>query len=164
MKKKLILYTISIIVTAAFFVDSILLHGYFLRVSWIVSVIMISILLSAIMAMAGYHVLKIFFLSAAELSLLIFLAQVYCSVSRRSPTNDAALQILLTMGFLYITISFFRSLYNSLKEYYKKIANEKWSVEKIFAVVSFLSFTAFFIWQIYLALTPIILNFCVYRQ
>jgi hypothetical protein len=121
-------------------------------------------LILLIMVIAGFTVLKTLFLFAAELSLLIFLAQSFCSVTQRSIASNEAMQNLLIVGILYIIFMFFRSLWKTLKDYYKKVENEKWSIEKIFTVSLFLIFSGWFLWEIYLVISPIIRNLCIYNQ
>jgi len=121
------------------------------------------VLILLIMLIAGFTVLKSLFLFAGELSLTIFLGQSYCSAQWRSSVSDEALRDLLVVAFLYIIVSFGRSLWGALKEYYKRVKKERWSIAKIFAILLFLIFIVWFLREIYLVVSPIILNLCVYN-
>lgn len=139
------------------------LGNQFITDLWILNLILLSVLLLIMMTLAGFTVMKSLFFVAAELSLLVFLAQAYCAVPNRLATGDQALKSLLAFGLLFIAVKFCRSLFKGLNKNYKKVKNEPWSKEKIMAVSTFLIFTALFIWQIFLVLNPIILNLCVYK-
>jgi len=133
--------------------------------NWIFVGALLTILFSALALMAGFAVIQALFLVAAELSLLIFLAQSFCAVpaSARAAANDEALKILLAVGLIYILVSFSRSLYELLKDRYKKIENRGWSVRTILFLVAFVAFTLIFVWEIYLVVWPIVAGLCVYR-
>lgn len=137
--------------------------NYVVEAMGIATVIAWAFLILLIMLIAGFTVLKSLFIFAAELSLLIFLAQSFCSVTQRSAASNEAMQNLLVVGILYIIFMFLHSLWKTLKEYYKKVENEKWSIEKIFTVSLFLTFIVWFLWEIYLVVSPIVLNLCVYN-
>lgn len=136
---------------------------YLINVLGIIDIIMLGILAIAMMVFAGYTVLKSLFLLAAELSLLIFLAQSFCSATQRSVASNAAMKSLLLAGLAYIVIMFFLSLRNNLKEYYKKVKDEKLSSAKIFVICLFFIFIVWFLWQIYQVVDPIISSLCVYK-
>jgi hypothetical protein len=140
-----------------------LLGDSFGRSVWVVFTAILGIVLLAIMLMAGLAVLKSLFFVAAELSLLIFLSQSYCDIPNRSIASNGALKNLLAIGLLYITVNFCISLYKELKESYMEVRKGEWSKRKIFNIVLFIIFTIFFMWQIYLIVTPIIFNLCVYK-
>lgn len=154
---------ISIAITLFFFLGTHFLGNYFAATMWIFNAVMLGLLLSFFMIVAGFAVLKSLFFVAAELSLLIFLAQSYCAVPSRLAAGDEALKSLLAIGILYIAVSFCRSLYEAIKNNYKKVENERWSWEKIMGVSLYLIFTLLFIWQVYRVVSPIVLNLCVYK-
>lgn len=156
-------FIISLIIVIFFFLASHYFSNYFVSAIWIVNVILLAGLLFVIMTIAGFAVLKSLFLVAAELSLLIFLAQSYCAVPGHSIASNEALKSLLVFGILYIVVSFFHSLYKALKKNYKYVKNERWSNEKIVTVSLYLIFTVMFIWNIYLVIYPIIIDLCVYK-
>ncbi len=162
-KKNIWPFIISIAITLLFFLGTHYLGNYFTQVMWIFNAVMLGLILSVFMIIAGFAVLKSLFFVAAELSLLIFLAQSYCTVPSRLPAGDQALKSLLVIGILYIAVSFLRSLHGAIKNNYKKIENERWSWEKIFSVSLYLIFTVMFLWQVYRVIDPIISNLCIYK-
>lgn len=150
-------------ITAALLLGYLLLGSRFTEAMWIITAVMMAIVLSVVMVLAGFAVLKSLSLVAAELSLLIFLAQSYCGVPGRSPEGDEALKALLVIGLLYTVVQFSHALAASLKQRYTTVRGERWSREKIVAVASYLIFTALFIRVIYLVMSPIVMNLCVFR-
>ena len=162
-KKDIIPLVISVGITVIFFVGYHFWGGRIVEAMGIVAITAFAALILLIMLIAGFAVLKSLFLFAAELSLIIFLAQSFCSVASRSAASNEAMQSLLLVGILYIIFVFARSLKKTLKEYYKKVENEKWSFEKIFTVSIFLIFIFWFLRAIYLVVSPIISGLCVYE-
>lgn len=162
-KKKIYSFLLSLGITGIFFVASNLLGNYLAEAIWMSVFLLLTLFLSIFMLFAGFSVLKALFFVAAELSLLIFLAQSYCQTSLNSEQGNNALKSLLAIGFLYITFSFFKSLHETLKKYYKKIEDEPWKKEKIISVSLFLIFIFLVITQIYLVINPIVSNLCVFK-
>ncbi len=115
------------------------------------------------MAITGFFILNALFLVAAELSLLIFLAQAYCAVPQRTAQADLALKTLVVAGLIYIAAKFIYEFRNKAQDKLKAIQKEKWSKEKVFFVVCFAVFTVWFIWQICLVMSPIVSDLCVFR-
>lgn len=162
-RKKTWAFGASLLITLIFLLGTHYLGNYFTSTMWIFNAVLLGLLLSVIMLIAGFAVLKALFFVAAELSLLIYLAQSYCDVPNRLPAGNDSLKSLLVVGILYISVSFFRSLYETIKNNYKKVENEKWSWEKIFTVSLYLFFTFLFVWQVYRVMEPIVLNLCIYK-
>ena len=134
--------------------------GYFVLGAEIIIITIISWL------MAGHSVMKVLFtVSATGLSLLIFLAQSYCSVPTilRTQSGDAALMSLVGFGILYIGHEFFQSLRKEISSKLK-ILNEVKSQEKPwFITIPYGLFIGLFIWQIVQVVVPIINSLCVYK-
>jgi len=156
-------FLLSVGITLFFFIGYQLLGNHFGEVMGMFTMILFALMLVIFVIIAEFTVLKSFFLVAAELSLLIFLAKSYCDVPNRSAVGNEALKNLLTIGLFYIAVTFGRSLWKAIKEHYKKVEKERWSKEKILAIALFLIFTVFFIGQIYSVIKPIILNLCIYK-
>lgn len=154
---------ISLLVVIVFLIGDIFLGYNFTKTILTFNTIALGILLSLIMMVAGFVVLKSLFLVAAELSLLIFISQSYCEVPNHLTSGDESLRSLFIIGLLYIFITFFRSLYKTTKEKYKKIKNERWEWKKITTILLYVLFTILFLWQIYKVMSPIILNLCIFR-
>ena len=151
----------SIIIVVFSFAGYQFLGNYFVGAIWILNTIILGTLLLIIMVLAGFTVLRSLFAVAAELSLLIFLAQSYCDIPNRSISSDDALKSLLVIGILYIGFTFFSSLWGATKEYYKKHEKNNELKEGAGSGIIFLFFTGLFMWQIYLVIYPIINNLCI---
>jgi len=154
----------SIIITFLLFLGYSLLGDRFNNSMWIITGIMLVVFIYLIMFIAGFAVMKALFFVAAELSLLIFLAQSYCDVKSRPAGSDEALQSLLIIGLVYIVYSFFRTLFDISKKNYQPVKNEKWSSQKVVSVALFLFFAGVFVWQMYVVVNPVIASLCVYKE
>lgn len=154
-------FIFSIGITLVFFISYHFWGNYVVEAMGITAGIAWGVLILLIMLVAGFTVLKSLFLFAAELSLLIFLAQSFCSVTQRSTASNEAMKNLLFVGLLYIIFMVSRSLCKNLKEYYKRVENERWSIAKIFTISLFLIFIVWFSCEIYQVVNPIIRDLCV---
>lgn len=130
---------------------------------WTFNGIMIIVFVYLIMFIAGFSVMKALFFIAAELSLLIFLAQSYCSLSIKPSGTKEALQSLLIIGLSYIIYNFVKSLIDVCKNRYKIIKNDKSWFFKTISISLFIFFAGVFVWQIFLVVNPIISGLCIYR-
>jgi len=162
-KENIIPLIFSIVISSVCFLGYSLLGDRLNNSIWIITGVMLVVLVYLIMFIAGFAVMKALFFVAAELSLLVFLAQSYCGVKFRPAGSDEALKSLLIIGLVYIFYSFLRSLLDICKKNYQSVKDEKWSSQKIFSVALFLFFAGVFVWQIYLVINPIIVNLCVYK-
>lgn len=135
----------------------------YLGFAWIIIGTLLTIAITIMAIIAGFVVVKSLFLIAAELSLLIFLAQSYCAAPLRTSASDDALRSLIFLGLVYVVIAFLQSLYGNLKDSYKKMTGKPWSFRRVVAAALFFIFTVVFLWEIYLVMKPIILGLCVYR-
>jgi hypothetical protein len=162
-QKDVVNLAIAVVLACVLFAAQYYLGSRFDSTLWIFDGILFVLLLVVVMLIADFFVLNALFLVAAELSLLVFLAQAYCAVPQRTMQADQALKSLIVVGLLYIAARFLNGFYKKTKEKYKAIENECWSKEKIFFVTFFLIFTVFFIWQIILVMTPIVSNLCVFK-
>lgn len=163
-KKEILPFIFSLIITTSFLGGYYIFGKQFFSILWIINGILLAAILAIIMFFTGFIVLKSLFLIAAELSLLIFIAQNYCVSSLRTELSDGALKSLLILGLIYIVVLFFHFFHKVLKEKYKVIEKEKWSKEKIFFVIFSLIFMTVFIVQVYLIMQPIILDLCVFKS
>jgi len=161
-KEDISIVVFSVIITTIFFACYYFWGNYLIATIGIIDLALLGIIVLMFMALSGFMVFKALFLVAAELSLLIFLSQSYCSIDNRQVSGDEALRSLLIVGIVYVIISFFYSLYKSIKDYKNK--EGKSFVREIgLGVVIFFGFIALFIWQIYLVVNPIISNLCIYK-
>lgn len=161
-KENIIAFTLSVLITGLLFIGRIYLGNDMLWILGIITGLLLVVSLGIIMFITGYMVLKALFFVAAEISLIIFLAQSYCAVPH-SIASEQSLKSLLILGFFYIIVAFFRKFYEITKEKYPTIAKERWSKEKIIFVTSFFVFSILLIWQIYQVVSPIIMDLCVYQ-
>jgi len=131
----------------------------------VLNIILWTLILFFVMVAASFATLKALFIVAAEISLLIFLAQSYCSIPdcQRSIESDGALKNILSFGLIYIICLFAISLWELIQKNYKEIKNDKPLIGKITVVGLFVIFTFWFIWEIYLVTKPIISDLCVYK-
>lgn len=130
---------------------------------WTFNGIMIIVFVYLVMFIAGFSVMKALFFIAAELSLLIFLAQSYCDLSVKPSGTKEALQSLLIIGLSYIIYNFIKSLLEVCKNRYRIIKNDKDRFFKIVSISLFIFFAGVFVWQIFLVVNPIISDLCIYK-
>ena len=154
---------VSVVITAFFFGGFFWIGPHFTEAMWIISMILLAIILAIIAGFAEFAVIKSLFLIAAEISLLIFLGQSYCEIPQHAAVNDAAMKNLFTLSLLYIGILFSRALYRQIRGYYKRMEDKRWSWEKVVTVALFLIFTGMFLYEVYLAVSPIVMNLCLYK-
>ncbi len=161
-KENILPAAFSLVITGLFFLGYRYFGSHFLAALGITEGVVLIALLAIIMFMAGFVVLRALFFVAAEISLLIFLAQSYCGVPHTTSGNQA-LKSLLFLGFAYILVAFFRKFHEIIKQKYPVIAKERWSKEKLIFVTLFLIFSILLLWQIYLVVNPIVMDLCVYK-
>lgn len=140
------------------------LGSKFLLAMWIVNALLLGIVLIVIWIIAGFAIFKSLSVIAAELSLLVFLAQAYCETHIRSVSGDDALKTLIAIGIFYIIVAFLRSLIKESKTRYKVIGKDEKSWKKTATITLYLIFTILFIWDISLIVYPIINSLCVYQK
>lgn len=129
---------------------------------WAINHFLLLIITFALIIISGVLLLKSLFIVAAELSLLIFLGQSYCSATSHAMKNDAALIFILISSSLYIVIKLFSSLFKSSKDFFDFKSGT--TFEK-FCIISFLlTCIGFFIQQIYFIIQPIILDLCIFKR
>ncbi len=157
---------LALIVSLLYFAAIVTGNSVFLGIMWVILTILLSLLMIAIGIAAGVVVVKSLFVVAAELSLLIFITQSYCSAPGylRLPSNNAAMGSLFTVAILYIIgFLFAQSLWNALKERYQKIGDRPGTWEKWVTAIAYFLFVGLFVWELYLIMSPIISGLCIYR-
>jgi hypothetical protein len=112
--------------------------------------------------LAAHAVMKSLFWVGASLSLMIYLAESYCSLPSNARTGNDALKTLIAIGLIYITVDFFRTLYKEFTTRSKTL-KEIDGQTPWFLVVPFAVFTGLLVWQIYQVMDPIVLNLCIYK-
>lgn len=115
---------------------------------------------------AGLIVVKSLVFVAAELSLIIFLAQSYCEPEVVRATNaDTALSALLVFGLSYVAYRFLSDAYKELTILIGKFKSidGKWSWELVVTAIFLILFVGLFMYAVYLVVSPIVLALCIYR-
>lgn len=163
-KENVVPLSITTLITILVLLDLNVFENKLMLVVWVILGILILLLITLVMVMAGFTVLKPLFLLSAEISLLIFLAQSYCDVKERTLVGNNALGSLVSIGLLYIVFHFTKSLYDALIKNLNKIEDKKWTWEKILMVGMFLFFTGTFVFAIYQVVSPIVLDLCIYKK
>ncbi len=114
-------------------------------------------------SVAGLMIFRSLFVVSAGLSLLLYLAELFCSTPHRTAIADEALKSLLLFGLLYITGLFFKGVFDELKKglvLAKKMNNDK---KPLLAVVIVGLFIGMYLIQLYQVLHPVVMNLCVYK-
>ena len=127
MKKNWLAVAIAAIAALIVFVVAYLSSVSLLGAAWIVIGALLIVSIALIAILAGFVVVKSLFLIAAELSLLIFLAQSYCDVptTLRSAVSDDALRSLILLGLIYIAVAFVQELYGAISERFARLARAR---------------------------------------
>ena len=162
MKKNWIAIAVSAVVAITVFIVAYVTSVSLLGAAWIVMGTLLTLSIALIAILAGFVVVKSLFLIAAEISLLIFLAQSYCDAPVRSAVSDDALRSLIILGVIYIGVAFVQSLYAAISERFAKMGKEV-NLTRIIAITLFFIFSGLFLVEIYLVIQPIIVGLCVYR-
>lgn len=163
-REDIVPFLIAVGIAGVFLADANFLEHKISIVLWVIIGITLGVLISWIALLAGFTVLKSLFLLSAEISLLIFLAQSYCDVGAFTSRGDDALRLLIFLGVTYIGYKFFKDLRDALRKRLDTIPEKRWSREKIIVVVLFLLYTLTFVWSVYLVVSPIILDLCIYKR
>lgn len=151
---------ISVLIALSLLLSYLHLTSYFINALWGFNIIVWVILLLIIWIRAGFIVIDSLVFVAAELSLMIYLAQSYCSISNKSTESNNALRSLLTIGIMYISIRFFGSIIKRFKE----VKNKEKFIEDKITMAIFMFITSLLVWQIYLVVNPIFNDLCVFKS
>jgi hypothetical protein len=162
-KEDILSSVISIVIVAFLLWGYQYISNYFIGALWLGIAFPILLSFVVIMIKAGFVVLESLFLVSAELSLLIFLSQSYCSTPVRGAVNDAALKNLLIVGVIYMALKSFGALRDALRKNFDSIKKGKRLWHEVVVMVSFLFFSLLMVWQIYLVMYPIVVNLCIFR-
>lgn len=163
-RENVIPFLLAVPLAILFLLDQNYFDNHLLLLMWVVIGVALSVVVAWIFMLAGFTVMRAFFLLNAEISLMIFLAQAYCGVQIETSPNDDALRILVFLATIYIGYEFFKALRKALESRLDSIPEKKWSWEKFTVVTLFLFFTSAFLFSIYQVAEPIVSNICVYRR
>lgn len=165
-KEKAVIFLLSVIF--AFLVSNNIFHIQDI-ISGSLPVVLIaglSLIVAYATFQAGLVVIKSLVFVAAELSLILFLAQSYCDVSVvRTESSDNSLMILLVIGLSYVAYRFLWDVYGELKTLAKRFREIDgcWSREAITMFIFLILFVVGFIIMLLEVLTPTVLGLCVYK-
>lgn len=161
--QKLITLLFVAVVTVIVILDQTIFDGKLKKVSLYINLAAALIVFTFMAIVAGYAVIQSLFLLGAELTLLIFLAQSYCSVPARTENGDMALEVLIVFGMFFVLLKFGESLYKRLTGFSESLPkNDKvWS---IIILLLFLLTVAIFLFALYQVVSPIFTSLCIYEQ
>ncbi len=163
-KEKVLSLAFAIIFTAVVFLDSNYLNHMVLTGTWLFIGAFLSVVILAIMLVAGFAVYKAALHASVGFGVMIFLVQTYCDLETRTPQGMQALAFLWGMGLIYIVFEFGNKLQNAYKEHTKKIkGGEKKSWEARVLVGVYLLFVIMYLSMISQVLSPIIFDLCIYK-
>ena len=142
-----------------------------LDVALIILAIVMVFLCIATWSMASIVFFRSLFVVGGGLSLMIFLAQMYCAVPAPQRIADNSLKLLLSFGLLYMGSIFIKSIYEDLMgnkesegtiKYLKKMYKGEifWVITTL---ILYIIFICVFVWQLCEVMGPIFFNLCIYK-
>lgn len=152
-----IIITISLPIVISRFID--LTIGNFLL---LVSVIFFT----SLTILSAYLVTEALFYTGAEVSLTLFLAQIYCSIEDRQFESDQAFTFLILFAFIFILFKFTKRIIKATTKLNSRITKEEKKNHPILywlSVFIFLCVMAALLCYIYLMFHPIITGICFIR-
>ena len=150
--------------TVIVFVDTNYLNHTLLSTTYIVSFSFITIVLLAIMLVAGFAVYKAVIHASVGFGVIVFMAKTYCDLPATTPEGIEALTALWSIGLIYILYEFGNKLQEAYKGHTSKIREDKdkpW--EATMLLVIYLLFVLMYLSLIAQVLTPIVLDLCIYK-
>ncbi len=124
------------------------------------------IIVCFLIVLAGLVVIKSLFKVGAGLSLIIFLAQSYCSPGVVQTTSGKqALAGLIFLGLSYIIYDFLTSVSSELKTQFENLkkVEGKWEWKGVIMSLFLILFVVLFVVTIYEVMSPIVLSLCPYK-
>ncbi len=144
--------------------------GFSTAIAPAIFTIIFSVLCLFIWFMAGSAVFRSLIVAGVSLSIIIFLAQTYCSLPQELHTADDSLRGLFGFGMIYSSFLFLHSLYHELKGDQQRKGSIK-IMEEIYegklpwlVIVLFAIFIGLFLFQLMQVVTPIIGSLCIYQS
>lgn len=169
--KPFLIFLIGVIVLSIILITT----PFFTTIGPVVLVVVFSIFLLILWAIAGYTVFRSLLATSVGLSLIIFIGQSYCALPISEQIANASLMTLMGFGFIYVMAQFARSLYKEL--FGDKQAREEWRKKGLITIfkeinqnkhswlilITYGLLVSLFLWQIYSVINPIIHGLCVYK-
>ena len=110
-RKDLVAFIIFTVISATVFIGLTFFKPYFTSAVNVILVVELALLAIVAYSLAAHAVMKSLFWVGASLSLMIYLAESYCSLPPSARTGNDALKTLITIGLIYIAIDFLSTLY-----------------------------------------------------
>lgn len=162
-REKLIQFSIFLMLSAFVFVGMIFFKETFQIIGSVIFLIALIVLTLVASVFAGHAIMKSLFLIGASLSLIIFLAQSYCSLSNLTRSGNDALKMLLVSSAIYLGFDFFKSLYKEVISHTKKMKEANNGKSPWILLIPFAFFVGIFLWQLYQIIFPILSSLCIYN-
>lgn len=145
------------------FISLVVFHDFTVRAVNVLLVIELVVIALVAYVFAAHAVLKALFTVGASLSLMTYLVDTYCALPESAKTANGAMKNLMVVALVYMTVEFIWQLYRESK---KRVKNFKLidSGRHWLLLIPFALFSGLLVWQIYEALSPIVLNFCVFKS
>lgn len=165
-KEKLISLVFAFGLTAIIFLDNNYFDHLILKSGYIFSFTFLTVLLVAIMLLAGHAIYKAVIHASVGFGVLIFLAQTYCALESKTTDGIEALTSLWTIGLVFILYDFANKLQEAYKAHTKPLREDmktkKW--EPVLLLILYTSFIVMYISLISKVLSPIVLDLCIYKS
>lgn len=169
--KPFLIFLIGVVVVSIILITT----PFFTTIGPVVLVVVFSVFLLILWAVAGYTVFRSLLATSVGLSLIIFIGQSYCALPVSEQVSNTSLMTLMGFGFIYVMAQFGRSLYKEL--FGDKEAREEWRKKGLIAIfkeinknkhswlilITYGLLVSLFVWQIYSVINPIIHGLCVYK-
>ena len=163
-KEKVISLVFAVIFTTVVFLDFNYFNHMVLTGTWLFIGVFLSVIIIAIMLIAGFAVYKAALHASVGFGVMIFLVQTYCDLEIRTVEGMHALTFLWGMGLIYIVFEFSNKLQEAYKEHTKKIKGDEKKLWKARILVGvYLLFVIIYISMISQVLSPIIFDLCIYK-
>jgi len=154
----------AVVLTIVAFVDTNYLNHTLLNTVSIASFSFITVVLLAIMLVAGFAVYKAIIHASVGFGVIIFMAKTYCDLPVTTPGGTEALTALWSIGLIFILYEFGNKLQEAYRGHTAKLREEKdkpWEAKVL--LVIYVLFIVMYLYLITQVLTPIALDLCIYK-
>lgn len=124
---------------------------------------LLTILLVPAMIFSGYVVMRSLVLVSGGLSLIIFLAQAYCTLPNPPDGGKQALMALVAASFAYLAFEFSKQLWEAWRETFKPIHEQEKSWEKTAVIIILVICAVALVSIILQVIAPITASLCIYQ-
>jgi hypothetical protein len=163
-KDKLIIFLTALVFTGLMFIDQNYWHNVIGNSMLIVVLSVICIFIFALLTYFGIIVIKALVDVSIGLTLIIFLAQAYCSDGVvRTLNSNQALMTLISVGLLYVGFDFLYKVYHSIENHKNKFKETGWGWQEKTVYCLGVIFVVCFVVLVYMVINPTIHGLCVYK-